>query len=78
MESGNDDELLNKANFKYNPTRPQSILEDSGADVTELARNSEQVKAERNPIPFKNTPTKTPLGNGTPHLVCHIEVQHFL
>lgn len=54
-ESGTD-KLLNKANFKYNPTRPQSILEDSGADVTELIRTSEQVKAERNPIPFKNTP----------------------
>lgn len=75
-ESGSD-ELLSKPHFKYKPTRPESILEDSGADVTELARTSEQVKAERNPIFFKNTPTKTPLRNGTPNLVCHIEVQHF-
>jgi len=44
------------------------MQEDFGADVTELTRTSEQVKAKRNPIAFKNTFTKTPLRNGTPHL----------
>lgn len=52
------------------------MLEDFGADVTELTRTSEQVKAERNTIPFKNTYENSPQKWDTSLQVCHIEVQH--